>query len=134
MKQNIMKKWVKALRSGKYKQGQGVLKQTTSKNVTYHCCLGVLCELYNEDMKNKKKKTLKETRYNGIHRLDKESEHLPSKVQKWAGLSGRVGQFKDYDHNKILNPNVYSSLADMNDMGCKFKTIANTIEKRWENI
>lgn len=131
MKQNIMKKWVKALRSGKYKQGQGVLKQTNGKNVTYHCCLGVLCELYNEDMTDKKKKTLKETRYNGIHRLDKESEHLPIKVQKWAGLSGRIGQFADYD---IRNTDAHPSLADMNDMGCGFKTIANTIKKNWENL
>lgn len=34
------KKWVEALRSGKYKQGQGYLY-----NEGLHCCLGVACEI-----------------------------------------------------------------------------------------
>lgn len=33
-------KWVEALRSGKYAQGSGVLKISTS-----FCCLGVLCDI-----------------------------------------------------------------------------------------
>lgn len=32
------KKWLKALRSGKYKQGQGLLKEHGE-----YCCLGVAC-------------------------------------------------------------------------------------------
>lgn len=56
MKQNIMKKWVKALRSGKYKQGYGTLKQYNGFEEVYHCCLGVLCELYNDEMRKNKKK------------------------------------------------------------------------------
>jgi len=38
----LKKKWVKALRSGKYKQTRGRLR---TKNGARHCCLGVLCEL-----------------------------------------------------------------------------------------
>mgnify|MGYP007046850129 CR=1 FL=1 len=60
MKKDIAKKWVKALRSGKFKQGQGTLKQYDSEGNIKHCCLGVLCELYNETMKKNKKKTLPE--------------------------------------------------------------------------
>jgi len=58
MRKIIAKKWIKALRSGKYKQGKGYLKQFTSKNEPRHCCLGVLCELYNDTMKKNYKKTL----------------------------------------------------------------------------
>ena len=42
MKKSIADKWVEALRSGKYKQGEGFLH--SESNNTY-CCLGVLCEI-----------------------------------------------------------------------------------------
>jgi hypothetical protein len=37
----LKKQWVKALRSGKYKQGTGQLSRGRGKSATY-CCLGVL--------------------------------------------------------------------------------------------
>lgn len=43
MKAAIAKKWIKALRSGDYEQGRGVLKSTDDK----YCCLGVLCDVVN---------------------------------------------------------------------------------------
>lgn len=44
--QDILKKWISALRSGDYKQGQLTLKKV-SETDTSHCCLGVLCEILN---------------------------------------------------------------------------------------
>jgi hypothetical protein len=41
MKKKIAMDWVKALRSGKYEQGQGTLKTEDGK----FCCLGVLREI-----------------------------------------------------------------------------------------
>lgn len=41
MNPEIKAKWVAALRSGKYKQGRGRLKNTNNE----YCCLGVLCAL-----------------------------------------------------------------------------------------
>lgn len=38
MKKVIKQKWLKALRSGKYKQGNGKLRSKDN-----YCCLGVLC-------------------------------------------------------------------------------------------
>lgn len=38
------KKWVQALRSGKYKQGHGKLKSIDQNRHSKHCCLGVLGE------------------------------------------------------------------------------------------
>ena len=37
----LLKKWVEALRSGRYKQGKGALCYNKDK----YCCLGVLCEV-----------------------------------------------------------------------------------------
>lgn len=44
MDKKLKTKWIKALTSGKYKQGQAVLKDYTVKGPE-HCCLGVLCEV-----------------------------------------------------------------------------------------
>lgn len=42
--------WIKALRSGEYKQGRGTLKFTLSNKEPEYCCLGVLCEIaYSRD-------------------------------------------------------------------------------------
>lgn len=44
MKEEVKRQWVNALRSGKYIQGEGKLKQKMDDGVVY-CCLGVLCEI-----------------------------------------------------------------------------------------
>jgi len=134
MKQNIMKKWVKALRSGKYKQGKHTLKQYNSKGQAQHCCLGVLCELYNDEQKKNKKKTLSEevlydhkdfpygfTKF-GENKFFSSCSVLPYEVMKWAEMKTSVG----------ILPELPDNLADQNDNGAKFKTISNIIEKFWE--
>jgi len=46
MNKQLKSKWVKALRSGKYRQGFGTLKKRHDINHrTVYCCLGVLREL-----------------------------------------------------------------------------------------
>lgn len=40
LKADVKRKWVKALRSGKYKQGNYTLHNTQEE----YCCLGVFCE------------------------------------------------------------------------------------------
>ena len=138
MKQHIMKKWIKALRSGKFKQGTGTLKQYNSKGQAQHCCLGVLCELYNQEMKKSKKKTLPEKVYDndydfshGYSRFGGKKDNLPKEVKDWAGIKNSLGKFyvEDFGNNLCLGEN---SLADLNDTGRKFKTIADIIEKNWE--
>jgi hypothetical protein len=41
MKRILIEKWIAALRSGKYKQARGIMK-----NADGFCCLGVACELH----------------------------------------------------------------------------------------
>jgi hypothetical protein len=57
MNKIIGKKLVKALRSKKYKKGFGLLKEERNKKI-FHCPLGILCEIYNQEMKKKRKKEL----------------------------------------------------------------------------
>lgn len=52
MDKTLKKKWVKALRSGRYKQTEGVLREeqgnrANGKPIYGYCCLGVLCNVAN---------------------------------------------------------------------------------------
>ena len=133
-----MTEWVSELRSGKYKQGYGLLKQIDDEEVILkHCCLGVLCELYQSEMKNNKKKQLDEAEgHHPDHLLDlhvaysfdQNETTLPEAVRDWSGLHDCDGGLP----NDI--PAIYKSLADMNDHGESFENIANFIEKEWEKL
>ena len=46
---DLKEKWVKALRSGDYKQGKEYLKQFDSSGQASFCCLGVLADLADPD-------------------------------------------------------------------------------------
>lgn len=45
MNPELKQQWVKALRSGEYKQGIGVLRSMDD----HFCCLGVLCDVVNPE-------------------------------------------------------------------------------------
>ena len=96
------KKWVEALRSGKYEQTKGTLK-TEDK----FCCLGVACDISglagwtDDDLY--------------MRRLS----YLPIDVADWLGLEDREGAFR------IGNELVY--LSALNDKGYTFEMIANII-------
>lgn len=45
MNKRLKAAWVKALRSGKYRQGKGSLKEENLSGETEFCCLGVLNEV-----------------------------------------------------------------------------------------
>jgi hypothetical protein len=122
MKKTVATKWIKALRSGKFKKGKSLLKYYNTMNEPRHCCLGVLCELYNETMKKNKKKMLSiKTPYKAVFFNGKE-EFLPSVVRKWAGMKTCNGQFSKSSQ----------SLAVLNDTGRSFEYISKTIENKVE--
>jgi hypothetical protein len=100
--------WVGALRSGNYKQAKGKLRNKLGG----FCCLGVACEIsglgrWDED-----------GRY--ITTGGSDSQELPAPVRNWLGLSDKVGGWDDTKE--------HSCLAQKNDRGSTFKTIANIIE------
>jgi hypothetical protein len=139
MNKDIAKKWVRALRSKKYRQAKGVLKIKNKAGKTSHCCLGVLCELYQAEQK-KTGKTLMPVqdqdardsceslpKTSRVYEFDKYAiTVLPQKVRRWAGMADDAGLFRrefQIDHRG----KAYSSLAEMNDDGCNFSTIAKVI-------
>jgi hypothetical protein len=137
MNKNIAKKWVKALRSGKYKQGQGYLKITDHEGDSCHCCLGVLCELYNEEQKRHKKKQMKvhEVRWEGVSAIrfgqgntERGVTVLPKNVQDWAGLKTQEGSFNDNVYT------YYEDLTVLNDGGNDFYRIADAIEDNVDKL
>lgn len=141
MKKDIAKKWVKALRSGKYKQGENFLKQFNSRGQPRHCCLGVLCELYNDIMKKNHKRTISVEECNdepildhGYVKFANKDGSLPTVVRKWAGIKNEMGTFSYIEKDAYGTFKTTESLADLNDSGKKFSTIANIIEKNIENI
>lgn len=121
----VKTKWVKALRSKKYKQTDGVLK-----NEDGYCCLGVLCDVYRKDLKLKPHK-IWDDEYNFIVKKGKdggcdevEDATLPPDVAVWAGLKGpkRSDPTVTYDKRRL-------SLSQLNDSeGLTFEAIADIIE------
>jgi hypothetical protein len=120
MNKRIKTKWLKALRSGKYKQGKGGLAKPNRLGNIKHCCLGVLCDIYLKEHKQK---------WNPINKEDdekllsigrsRETALLPPNVTLWAGLK---------EDNPILK-STHESLAGLNDAGLTFKELAKRIEE-----
>ena len=65
-------KWVEALESGQYKQTKGYL----SKGNNRFCCLGVACDLYQEEIGD-----LQVNSYYDMIFYDNEGKHLPKKFK-----------------------------------------------------
>lgn len=124
MNKNIAKRWVKALRSGKYRKTKDVLKRKRGKTESF-CVLGVLCDLYQKDPK-----TTKLTEKIGISWdknavvIDGMDQRLPLKVKKWAGLRT----------TNATSENLAYSLTDYNDNGSSFEKIADIIEENVKSL
>lgn len=78
MNKQVKKKWVAALRSGKYEQGRSALRCGDK-----FCCLGVLCDLHRKATK----KGQSAWKSNGQHYAYKGETGLPpAVVSKWAKI------------------------------------------------
>lgn len=118
MDADIKRKWVDALRSGKYKQARGKLKNRAGG----FCCLGVLCDIVG--VKPEWVSTYKSGLHNtdasynksvhGHYRFENEKNYLPSRVSEIAKVS--------MADQKLL--------ANKNDTGASFNAIANYIERK----
>jgi hypothetical protein len=102
MLNEFAKEWVKALRSGKYKQAKNVLYEA-DRNA--FCCLGVACDISG----------LPPEKWHG-----NEYTVLPQEVQEKLNLSSNYGRFIGAS---------YMSLVNCNDsLGYSFERIADIIE------
>jgi hypothetical protein len=120
MDKKIMKKWVKALRFGKYCKTREVLCKVAENGNKSWCCLGVLTDLYNKEHKQDPIE---------IDALDAE---LSYEVKEWSGMGSCDGNLPYGYGNQSI-----TSLAELND--CKkskrsFKRMADIIEKNWKEL
>ncbi len=121
MKKEIADKWVKALRSGEYKQCEGALR---NYNASYYC-LGVLCEISSLDKWIESEIFDDECGENTENENDfylGKDELLPREVMRWSDMKSNNGIFKGDD------------LASLNDSGITFNEIADIIEEHWEEL
>lgn len=107
MRAELKKKWIEALRSGKYKQTKGVLR-----NESGFCCLGVLCDISGEEWEP-----------------GSDGEFYAKGMSSWSVISGDLRAELGPDEN--VCDDVHDKLTDMNDYGSSFEEIADWIE---ENI
>jgi hypothetical protein len=155
MKKNIMNKWVKALRSGKYSQCEEKLCMVDGvTGEESYCCLGVLTDLYLQDRKRQKKgpgidNFVVYTKKDLDHdcdfpkwEVDDEDGLLPKEVATWAGFNTenkdyQTGCFnngkEEIDLARLNDGNIYNSLGKLASPR-SFKQIANVIEKNYKHI
>lgn len=109
MNQYVKAKWVKALRSGKYKQSFGAMRSNYEPDK--FCPLGVLTHLYCRE------------KHKGWNNVVESLVALPKCVAHWARCSDNpVIGYSDYGYTV--------SVMTMNDGGRKsFNEIADMIEK-----
>ena len=111
-------KWVKALRSGKYKQAKKALGRGERR-----CCLGVLCDLAVKAKVISKPATV-EFKRKKVLEYDGSIEILPQSVADWVGLRSKIGLFENGD----------DCLSRRNDRGVGFKKIADLIEQNADEL
>lgn len=117
MNQEIAKKWVTELRSGRYQQGTGYLRKEGK-----YCCLGVLCELAVADGIISWELPRMEGGPDTIGNT-KDSGLPPSTVCDWAGLKSPEGTLPDDSY-----------LSKLNDEGLNFNEIAELIELNVDSL
>lgn len=120
MNPEIKQKWIEALRSGKYRQGEEWLYAKNPRGDERYCCLGILCVVNDipftsPDFDNytvEDNWQFAPATYDGRHTLDKYFE-LPE---------------QDHMAEYGLGENEYTYLAHLNDIGQSFNDIADWIE------
>jgi len=116
MNKEVKQKWIEALRSGKYSQGEGVLRDHADR----FCCLGVLCDVMNPAGWGEM--CLTDTSVNGH---DAEIEARPFKADDDVSSISIPHSLRERIGLHVADA---STLITMNDRGESFETIAKHIE------
>src|SRR4029077_12689635 len=103
MNKENMNKWIEALRSGTYKQGNMYLHMCTEDGVHKYCCLGVACEVAIENGVEISTRLRNHLVSGGTQKIyDEETSTLPDSVVEWLGLAYRGGEYL-IDHLITMN-------------------------------
>jgi hypothetical protein len=103
------RKWIKALRSGEFKQGRYALKTQDT-----YCCLGVACEVYRRETGKGSWWPSQGDVYTFSLGPDSSRIEMPDGVRKWVGIASASNEF---------------SIASWNDDGLPFEDIASELEE-----
>ena len=136
MNQEIKTKWVNALRSGDYEQGQGALRNFDGQ----YCCLGVLCDLYDKHRMEEfgaesswAVDTVSLNEYISVLGDRSEVGVPPNAVVDWAGLSDNNPDIL-VDLEDEIGEEKYQyelAIAELNDdKGLTFNELADLIEEQ----
>ena len=107
----IIEKWITALESGKYRQGNSYLVSENGYGNRDFCCLGVLCDVMGLD----------------TEKLYQDMETgLPDKVAKKMGITNLAALSTPIQYRGSR----FDDLARLNDSGVRFKTIARIIREQ----
>jgi len=138
------KKWVKALRSGEFKQGTGYLRKGDK-----FCCLGVACAVYQDEVGTLEVKVSLRGAGEGsdVTSFNSLEGQLPTEVRNWLGLDDGQGAFRvmedrfeslgnaelldilGVDDDNPVSSDYDWDLIQLNDDRClDFNSIANVIE------
>lgn len=122
-KQKARKAWVRVLRSGKYKQGYGLLHYQRGETERF-CCLGVLCDLaVKKGIISKDDVDSHAVGSTIVFSYQSEETGLPPDVTNWIGLNDSIGSMKK------------GILASKNDTRkYSFERIADLIEAEPEGL
>jgi len=114
-------KWLAALRSGEFKQGNGYLNRDGG-----FCCLGVLCELVAREGQ-----TTKHVDEDGATHYARSGRcaSLPYEIVELTGMVA-WGSFGDFEIDSPFLSGA-TSLSAANDQGATFQQIADFIEKEF---
>lgn len=139
MNKEIAMRWVKALRSGKYKKTKGYLRTVSKTGRARYCCLGVLCDITSaqttgewEHSPAHHASSFRCTSAGGISAYSV----LPPFVQHFAGMVNPSGLMPDGSTLAGLNDGkrVLKDPTEREIRPYSFRQIANFIEKNWEKL
>lgn len=134
MDKNVAALWTEALRSGEFVQQRYTLKAIGDSGKVFHCCLGVLCELYNRHNPESKMEELHDSRVlvsfnrpKEVCVFDGERDLLPLTVMRWANITTKDCTFEDEVGT--------SNLVKLNDgSGWSFELLADCIDNNYQKM
>lgn len=135
-----MRKFVEALRSGKYRQGQKRLEKS-SNGKTYNCCLGVACRVAMADGLNLTTNVGTSAMTDDtMTSFNLDTAFMPGAVADWLGLDCQA-ESDDLSDGCVNNPGILVNYGDepkliaattLNDThNSSFSVIADAFERTY---
>ena len=132
--------WIKALRSGKFKQGSDVLLRYDAAGNEYYCCLGVACAIkflpfnvseIDSNLIGDRKASPWTYGFGSDDLLNILEEEFAKEVY---GLRTDVGSAEGYITEQYHNERIHLTLVGLNDSKFTFSQIADCIEYSLDNL